>query len=235
MKRKRILLATLLVLVAIILAGCTGTKLVPVTGSDPQVTTIYVDGRAAALATGDFGLSVAVSGARGDNQLYLHVGYTNSSGERVDAIPEDIAVEVEGSRGRRYLHVYPASAYLDRLRAERNVLLFAQALHALTDRHTTTRIEEHHGYHGHYWTSTTYVQTGPDPDDFFHLIRDARKSERDLRTWEKVLLGRTTLFPAQSVEGVVVAEYDPAYAERFFIKVPFGGEIHDLEFVLEQN
>lgn len=235
MRVKRLWLGLLLGGAALLLAGCTGKQLVPVTGSDPQVTTIYVDGRAAALANGGFGLSVAVSGARGENQLFLHVGYNNRSGERFDAIPEDIAVEAEGRSGRRYLHVYSANEYLDRLRTERNVLLFAQALHAFAGRHTTTRIVEHHGYHGHYWTSTTYVENGPDPDDFFHLVRDARRSERDLHTWGKVLLSRTTLFPGQSVEGVVAVEYDPAYAERFYVKVPFGGEIHHLEFVLEQN
>lgn len=234
MRVKRLLLGLVLILAATVLTGCTGEKLVPVTGADPQVSTIYVDGRAAALATGGFGLSVAVSGARSDDQLFLHIGYNNRSGEPADANPEDIAVEAEGRSGRRYLHVYPKDDYLSRLRAGRNAALFAQALHALTERRTVTRVEERHGHHGYYWTTTTYVENGPDPSDFFHLAREASRSERDLATWEQALLGRTTLFPGQSAEGVVVVEYDPSYTGRFYVKVPFGGELHHLEFVLEE-
>jgi hypothetical protein len=222
----------LLVGLALALAGCVGPNLMPVYNGDPRVGMIYVDGRKAALSTsGD--LSVAVSGARTDHELFLHVGYSNRSGELVDAFPEQLFVEAESGARRRYLHVYTADEYLAKVRTEQNVALFAQALSAVTERQTV-QTETHGGGPGgpYYWTTTTRVY-GPDVHDFFHLARSAERNQRNLETLERILLGRTTLLPGQSVEGVVAVEYDPAYADRFYVTVPFGGDVHHLDFVFE--
>lgn len=229
------LIFPILVVLALLLAGCVGPNLVPVGTGDPKVTTIWVDGRQAALSTaGDF--SVAVSGARTENLLYLHAGFRNDSPYLTDAIPEQLTVEAVSRSGyRRYLHVYGKQEFLEKVKTEQGAALFVQALSAVTEKRVTWTHGHAYGPHGpYYWSTTTEIQ-GPDLHDFFRLARTAKKYERDYATFAQILLGRTTLLPGKSAEGVVAVEYDPAYAERFYVEVPFGGETHHLEFVFEQR
>lgn len=228
---KRLLTLTLLVGLGLALAGCASPTLMPVYNGDPRVGMMYVDGRKAALSTsGD--LSVAVSGARAEHELFLHVGYNNRSSDMVDASPEQLTVEGEGSAGRRYLHVYTASEYLAKVRGQQTAELLVQALSAATEKRKVVTVT--HGHGPYYWTTTTQT-LGPDVHDFFHLARKAERNEQTIQTLERILLSRNTLFAGQSVEGVVVVEYDPRYADRYYVTVPFGGEVHRMDFVYEQR
>jgi PBP1b-binding outer membrane lipoprotein LpoB len=124
---KRLILTALLVLSVLLIAGCDKAELVPLTGSDPQVTTIYVDGRQAALSTlAD--TMVAVSGVQTDNGLFLHVGYNNLSQRLIDVAPEDISVQAIDRNGNTTnLRVYRAAEYVDQIRDARNAELFFRA------------------------------------------------------------------------------------------------------------
>jgi hypothetical protein len=222
---KRVLLVLLPVL-ALALAGCTGTELVPLEG-DPHVSLIWVGGRQAALSTLPDS-EVAVSGVRGEgDEILFHVGYRNVGAEPVDAVPERITVEGVDRQGRaRSLYVYPAEEYLDRMRTERNMTLFFQALSAAERRRVTYSEGHSYGPDGvRYWSSTT-TRLGPDAGDFFRLFHTAREYHERLAALARTLLKRTTLRPGQSVEGIVVVEATPPFNRQFHLAVLYGDDLH---------
>lgn len=230
----KLALAALLLVLVVVLAGCTTTELVPIAG-DPNVSLIWVGGRQAALSSLPDS-EVAVSGVRGEgDEVLLHVGYRNVGVTPVDAIPEQITVEGVDRSGRaRSLYVYPADEYLDRMRTERNVSLFFQALSAAGHRHVIRTEGHSYGPDGVYYWSSTTTRVGPDAGDFFRMFHTAREYHERLAALDRTLLRRTTLQPGQSVEGIVVVEATAPFNRQFHLAVLCGNDLHRVALEVRQ-
>lgn len=245
---RRLLVASVLALALVPLAGCTRLfKLSPET--DATTDRIYISGDEWAVME-DAHARVALSGEKvTSNEIYLRVSVQNKSEKRVDVFPEEIRVWAHKEAGKQPLKVWSPSRYMAELRGNQDMsmglLAFANALSSLDEGKKTVTTKT---------TGTSQTYGGGEPtgkreqyveksttvidDPAARLAAQERERQRLEQEREKALannarldatlLKATTLFKGDKVEGTVIV--DSTDASLYTVSVVLGENIYRVRF-----
>ncbi len=227
---KRVLLMAALIVLSLNVTQVFGWT--PLEDSSAGVSVVYINGLAVAVSRLEkSAVGVAVDGEQG-NTVFLRVAYRNNSDAPLLAQPESIEL-----RGRDYDGayvsgtVYDPDRYIESLRTadslSQAIASLGAALFPSGPPQTAFNMS---GPDGFYWgTITDYgAQAQAQQRQQLELQRQAAAQALQREQLSRAMLRTTTVFPGQAVEGlvVVVAPKAPVIT----VVVPFGDEVHELQF-----
>ncbi len=242
MKKSILTLTSVIVLLTI---GCSNSYyLKPVIRSNDNMDVIYHEGKPVALSFGEETTVGLYCIKTTDNELLLHVLYTNESSEkRITVIPEDIKIYgVDKQLQKKQLKVYSAKEYLRKMQRKQNwatvALAVAGAMEAEEAAKSTSTTSAYVTGSGGYAYGSATTQTY---DASKKAEVEARNRAEIAKTQQQYALINTaveqglikshTLFPEQRIEGNVMVKFKKSYSNRFIIKIPIGKEVHTIIFV----
>ena len=181
-----------------------------------------------------------------DGDLIIHIGFKNFSDKPINILPENIVVGgINKSEKVKDLKVYTASNYISKVRTERNINYFSDALAAANKAQNSGYSSSNTTYNGSVYTdgqygnfsgssqTSTYDQSKVDQQ----MQKDQKKAQKAfdgytdyMRYLDSILLKRNTLDPNQSTIKYVVADYSMFYKEKIIVHIQIDSDEHNFLF-----
>jgi|GEM_PF-6955734 len=166
-----------------------------------------------------------------NNDLALHLIYSNRSGRPLLLLPKNIAMIGQSKSGRsQKLKIYSAKEYIQQLQSELAVAQIEATMEGALESPTSqensfmlrySKNELHHITNPGTDFENSQMQSRLKPGDSF-------VNNQNIQGIQQPLLTERTLYPNQFAEGDVMIEHKSATS--YNVTVPFGGESHIFHF-----
>jgi hypothetical protein len=211
----------------IAITGCTSSHvaLKPSVSVERNQDSFFSDGREVLVSFGDH-TTISVASTMYGREVWLQIYCANVSGDRLDLDPSQITAR---GANRWYLSGFPLPVRNpDKyMRSQRNLQAVLLGLQAFSQAVVISS------------TRSEVASALRERDSRERLNETAVTMENINRTTERGLLRRNTLFPGDAVVGNVIisrvreghrtGEGDPPLADVFWIRIPVGPDVHEIE------
>lgn len=203
-------------------------NMVPRFEENSGIKKIYVDGTPVAVSKGKNNTLIA-AGLKKEKYFILHLLYKNLSDKAIDMNPANISVvAIDGKEKETKIIVYSAEAIVGGMK-KRMALAAGLMAAGSTPTHSSQSFSGD-TYDGQSFSGSIDVSQDNTAEQL-RVQNQINTNRAKINATEEGCLKRNTVFPSESVEGDVYLKYGKAI--KYIITIPFGEDIHIIEFMPE--